>query len=153
MQRQKSTVEWDPGDSAAYLLGRAARLFTRRADERLRKHGFGAAQVPVLRALKDGVAMSQTELATLAQIEQPTMAQMLARMERDGVVRRTPDPEDGRSSLVSLTAASLAKVAAARRVLVQGSEEMLAGLSAAEIAQLGALLKRMIANLEADDTR
>ena len=141
-------MDWDPGDNPAYLLGRAARLFTRRADERLRKHGFGAAQIPVLKALKDGIAMSQTELVTLAKIEQPTMAQMLARMERDGVVRRTPNPADGRSSLFSLSAASLAKVAAARRVLVQGSEEMLAGLSAAEVAQLGALLLRVIANLE-----
>jgi len=148
MQRPKSPVEWDPGDSAAYLLGRAARLFTRRADDRLRKHGFGAAHVPVLRALKDGTARSQTELATLARIEQPTMAQMLARMERDGVVRRTPNPEDGRSSLFALTAAALAKVADARRVLVHGSDELLAGLTAAEVAQLTALLKRMVANLE-----
>jgi MarR family transcriptional regulator for hemolysin len=148
MQRSKAAFDWDPGDNPAYLLGRAARLFTRKADERLRKHGFGAAHIPVLKALKDGVAMSQTELATLARIEQPTMAQMLARMERDGVVRRTPNPEDGRSSLFSLTARSLAKVAAARGVLVQGSEEMLAGFSAAEVAQLGALLLRVIANLE-----
>jgi DNA-binding MarR family transcriptional regulator len=148
MQRPKATFDWDPGDHPAYLLGRAARLFTRKADERLRKHGFGAAQVPVLRALKDGVARSQTELAAVARIEQPTMAQMLARMERDGVVRRTPNPDDGRSSLFSLTPRSLAKLAAARGVLVQGSEEMLAGLSAAEVAQLGALLARLIANLE-----
>ena len=31
------------------------------------------------------------------------MAQMLVRMERDGLIRRAPDPADGRSSLVSLT--------------------------------------------------
>lgn len=31
------------------------------------------------------------------------MAQLIARMERDGIVRREPDPRDGRSSLVFLT--------------------------------------------------
>jgi MarR family transcriptional regulator for hemolysin len=141
-------LDWDPGDSAAYLLGRAARLFTRIADERLRQLGFGAAQVPVLRALKDGAARSQTELAALARIEQPTMAQMLARMERDGVIRRSPHPDDGRSSLYALTPRALAKVAAARRVMIQGSDELLAGFTASETAQLAALLQRAIANLE-----
>jgi len=148
MQRPKRTVAWDPSDHAAYLLGRAARLFSRRADDRLRNLGFGAAQVPVLRALKDGDAKSQTELATLAQIEQPTMAQMLARMERDGIVRRTPNPADRRSTLFSLTPSFLAKIADARRVLVLGSDELLAGLTPSEVTQLTALLLRMVANLE-----
>ena len=31
------------------------------------------------------------------------MAQMLTRMERDGVIQRTPDPADGRSSRITLT--------------------------------------------------
>ncbi len=148
MQPQKATLDWDPGDNAAFLLGRVARLFTRRADDRLRELGFGAAHVPVLRALKDGDAKSQTELAAFAKIEQPTMAQMLARMERDGVVRRSPNPADGRSNLYALTDRALAKVAAARGVVVRGSAELLAGLSAAEVSQLTILLQRMIANLD-----
>jgi DNA-binding MarR family transcriptional regulator len=31
------------------------------------------------------------------------MAQMLTRMERDGLIERTPDPADGRSSHIALT--------------------------------------------------
>ena len=148
MQRKRASFEWDPEGTAPYLLGRAARLFTRRADERLRELGFSAAYVPVLRALKDGTALSQTALAERARVEQPTMAKMLARMERDRVVRRTPNPDDGRSSLYALTERALDKVAAARRVLVRGGEELLATLTSAEVEQLGALLRRMIANLE-----
>jgi DNA-binding MarR family transcriptional regulator len=37
-------------------------------------------------------------------IEQPTMAFTLRRMERDGIIERSPDPEHGRKSLVKLTA-------------------------------------------------
>jgi MarR family transcriptional regulator, transcriptional regulator for hemolysin len=148
MQPGKSKLAWDPGNSAAFLLGRAARLFNRRAEERLRRLGFGAAHVPVLRALKDGNAMTQTELAAAAKIEQSTMAVMLARMVRDAVVRRTPNPDDRRSSLYTLTPAALAKVSRARDILVKGGEEMLAGFSPAEEAQLAALLSRAVANLE-----
>ena len=147
----RASGDWDPGDNAAYLLGRAARLFSRIADDRLRKLGFGAAHIPVLRALSDGGRRTQTELAAIARIEQPTMAQMLARMQRDGLVRRAPHPDDRRSALFSLTPRALDKVTAARAVLFRGSDELVAGFSAAEVAQLQGLLQRAIANLEAVD--
>ncbi len=148
MQRKTERVQWEPREHPAYLVSRAGRLFMRIADERLKKLGFGAAHVPVLRALKNGEAMSQTQLAAFAQIEQPTMAQMLARMQRDGVVRRAPNPDDGRSSLFSLTPAALAKVVAARDVVARGGREMVAGLTTEEVAHLGALMRKVIANLE-----
>ncbi len=47
--------------------------------------------------------MTQTALARQALVEQPTMANTLARMERDGLIERTPDPDDKRSALVRLT--------------------------------------------------
>jgi MarR family transcriptional regulator, transcriptional regulator for hemolysin len=140
--------DWDPSGHPAYLIGRASRLFARDADERLAKLGVTNAHVPVLRTLSDGAARSQAELAAIAKIEQPTMAQMLARMERDALVRRAPNPADGRSTLYSLTPRALAKVGAVRDVLTRGATEMFDGFSAAEIAQLGALLARAVANLE-----
>ena len=48
-------------------------------------------------------ALSQTALARWASVEQPTMANTLNRMERDGLIVRTPDPDDRRSALISLT--------------------------------------------------
>jgi MarR family transcriptional regulator for hemolysin len=56
----------------------------------------------VLVALQDGRASTQRDLARFAKIEQqPPMAQMLARMKRDGLIQRAPDPADGRSSRIS----------------------------------------------------
>jgi hypothetical protein len=52
--------------------------------------------VPVLRALAEGGSLAQKELARLARVEQPTMAEMLARMERDRLVERHPNPDDKR---------------------------------------------------------
>ncbi|HEY0252021.1 MAG TPA: MarR family transcriptional regulator [Kofleriaceae bacterium] len=136
--------KWDPSGHPAYLLGRAARLFERRAHERLQKLGLSNAHVPVLRALRDGNALSQTALAEAAHIEQPTMAQMLSRMERDKLVLRVPNPDDGRSSLYSLTKPTLAKVADAQAVLEKTGLELLAPLSAAETATLTTILQKIV---------
>ncbi len=92
--------------------------------------------------------MSQTTLTRLALIEQPTMAATLSRMERDGLIERKPDLADGRSSLINLSPAAIAKSAEVIAVIVNGREEMLAGFDAAERQLFGAMLLRVIANLE-----
>jgi len=131
-----------------HYFSRIARGLSRIGDARLKELGFATAQLPVLSALRDGGALSQTELARLAKVEQPTMAQMLTRMERDGVIRRRPDPRDRRSSLVSLTDEARARLPAGRAILEQGNREATAGLSAGEHDILIDLLQRVLANIE-----
>lgn len=140
--------DWDPMAHPGHYFSRIARGLARVGDVRLRDLGFAAAHLPVLAALKNGAQMSQTELARWAKVEQPTMAQMLARMERDGLVRRTPDPADRRGSLVSLTKQALSRLPAGRAVLKQGNAEMTEGLSAKEVETLIGLLRRVLANVE-----
>lgn len=94
--------EWQSIRSPGHFISRIHRGMTRIGDARLKELGFATAQLPVLGALRDGRRLSQTELARLARVEQPTMAQLLARMERDGLIRREPDPSDRRSSLSTL---------------------------------------------------
>ena len=141
-------MNWAPKDTPGYLINRAARLIGRVADSRLKPLGLAAGQIPVLAALRDGAAMSQTALARLALIEQPTMAATLARMERDGLIERKPDAADGRSSLIRLSPTAIAKSPAVIAVLVSGREEMLAGFDDAERELLAAMMMRIIANLE-----
>jgi len=47
-------------------------------------------------------------LAAAAGIGQPAMTQLIQRLERQGLVTRVDDPEDGRVALVSLSAAGQA---------------------------------------------
>lgn len=140
--------DWDPLRHPGHYFSRIARGLTRVGDARLRPLGLATAQLPVLTALKDGARLSQTELARWAKVEQPTMAQMLARMERDGLIRREPDPRDKRSSLVSLTDQALERLPAGRAVLRQGNADMTRGLSGAEVDTLVSLLRRVLANIE-----
>jgi MarR family transcriptional regulator, transcriptional regulator for hemolysin len=131
------------------LVGLVNRAFARIVDAPLRELGIATGQVPVLVALKQHGALPQAELARIARVEQPSMAQLLARMERDGLVRRTPDPTDGRSRLITLTDSAAKQLPKGRAVMEAVSEQALAGLSAKERDQLGALLARVLANLEA----
>lgn len=131
-----------------HLISLASRGFTRLSEARLKPLGFGVGHLPVLVALRDGKASTQRDLARFARTEQPPMAQMLARMERDGLIRRSPDPADGRSSRIALTETAEAQLPDAIATLLQGNREVLDGFSDAETAQLVELLTRLIGNLD-----
>jgi len=143
--------DWKPRAMPALQIARAARLLARLADTRFRELGISMSQFPVLFALRNGDSLTQKHLASLAGVEQSSMAQLLVRMERDGLIRRELDPTDRRSSLVSLTTETLDKIDPARMVLAQGNSDALAGFDEAETATLLSLLERVIANLAAGD--
>ncbi len=130
------------------LIGHVHRGFQRMADQLLRDQGFALGQLPVLMALKDGRPRSQAELARLANVEQPSMAQLLNRMERDGLVERLPDPEDGRSRLISLTAACVERMPKAKGVMQALGTEALQGFSTEEVQALADLLARLADNVD-----
>ena len=104
--------------------------------------------LPVLTALMAGAALSQKALTEQAGIEQPTMAATLGRMERDGIIVRHADPEDGRSSRFSLSAATVGKVEAIRSVIESLNQDALAGLAEADRDRLRHLLGEIAATVE-----
>jgi MarR family transcriptional regulator, transcriptional regulator for hemolysin len=148
MKIETKTDAWDPEATAGFWINRASRLLVRHLDARLRPFGFAMSHLPVLRALARHPSLSQKELARLAGVEQPTMAEMLARMERDGVVQREPNPDDKRGNLISLTRGTRARFPKAKAALVEGEREVMAGLSDADKALLWRLLQRVVRNVE-----
>jgi MarR family transcriptional regulator, transcriptional regulator for hemolysin len=141
-------MAWVPKNTAEHLIGRTARLLTRVGDARLKTLGLAGAHLPVFAALQDGFTLSQTELARIAGVEQPTMAATLSRMERDGLIERELDPSDRRSSLIRLSPAALAKLPDLMVLRAQAAEEALAGFDSAERKQLAGMLLRIISNVE-----
>jgi len=130
------------------LVGQVFRTFTRIVDAPLRDLGFAVGQMPVLVALRMNPALPQSELARIAGVEQPSMAQLLARMERDGLIERTPDPEDGRSRRIALTKRATTQMPKVKAVMDATSEGALEGLTTSERDMLGKLLARVAGNLE-----
>lgn len=131
------------------LIGRANRAFARVVEGPLRELGFAMSQVPVLVTLKKAGALSQAELARLLEVEQSSMAQLLNRMERDGLVERVADPADRRSRLISLTDTAARQLPSGKSVMEAVSRQALAGFSAEEKQQLASLLLRVNENLDA----
>ena len=141
-------MDLDVLSTPGHLISLAARGFARLSEARLKPLGFGVGHLPVLVALRDGQASTQRDLARFARIEQPPMAQMLARMARDGLIERTPDPADGRSSRITLTKAAEARLPDAIAVLLRGNQEVLRDFTDDEAALLVVLLTRLIASLD-----
>jgi len=137
-----------PAPNPLQQIGLANRGFIRLYEGRLRALGFAVAQVPVLAALKHSEGLPQAELVRIARVEQSSMAQLLGRMERDGMIERVADPADKRSRLITLTDAARERMPAARAIMLQGSAQALEGFSEEEEATLLALLLRVNANLE-----
>lgn len=134
--------------SMGHLLNWAARLLRRLADRRLEPLGLSSGYLPVLTALIANGAMSQKALTRHAAIEQPTMAATLARMERDAIIERQPDPHDKRVSLFSLTPATRQKVEALHATVEGMNADTLSGLPEGDRDRFRHMLQTVVATLE-----
>jgi len=141
-------MDLDALSTPGHLISLAARGFARLSEARLKPLGFGVGHLPVLVALQNGRASTQRDLARFAKIEQPPMAQMLGRMERDGLIQRVPDPTDARSSRITLTAVAEARLPEAVATLFTGNREAMRDFTDIEAGMLISLLTRLIANLD-----
>ncbi|WP_113486580.1 MarR family transcriptional regulator [Rhizobium cremeum] len=96
-------MAFDRSDSATYLTAQLARGFARALQSRATKLGFSAGQFPILLELWNEEGLTQRQLLDRVDVEQATMANTLARMERDGLIERRPHPQDRRAQLIFLT--------------------------------------------------
>ena len=58
--------------------------------------------------------LTPSELAARERVQRPTVTRIVARLEEAGLVARAPDPADGRSALISVTADGRALLATGR---------------------------------------
>ena len=77
-----------------------------------------------------------TALAAAAGISQPSMTELVHRLERQGLAIRVDDPEDGRAALVDITDSGRALLDDRRRDRRDRLAELLTGLSPEEEATL-----------------
>jgi MarR family transcriptional regulator, transcriptional regulator for hemolysin len=148
MDRQPHTRE--PANPLR-VVGHAYRTFARIVDAQLRDLGLAMSQLPVLIVLKQGKPLPQAELARLARVEQSSMAQLLNRMERDGLIERVADPADKRSRLISLTSRAFPRMQKGKAVMDATVKIALQGLTQADIERLNELMRRINDNLERAD--
>jgi DNA-binding MarR family transcriptional regulator len=71
---------------------------------------FNFSTLSVLHTLGRNGPCRLTDLTATEQLKQPALTSLVAKLERDGLVSRRPDPSDGRAVLLSLTTAGWAIV-------------------------------------------
>ena len=118
MSARSATPPPRRGGAAWHRLLQVARLVLRELDARLEKeHHIDVNEFDVLITLdnaEDG-RLRMTALAEAVMFSSGGLTRLVGRLEDDGLVRRTPDPNDARSLRAGLTARGTARLRAARR--------------------------------------
>jgi DNA-binding MarR family transcriptional regulator len=103
--------------------------------------------LPKWHALKQILAVEEPPtlrlLATQLGCVKSNATQLVDRLAADGLVRRTPDPDDRRSILIEVTDEGRRRYEAGTRAIAAVEEELLEGFSCAERQELSGLLRRL----------
>ena len=140
-----------PPPNVGRLLLSAFELFADEIVSGIRERGFPEfrySDTQVLRNLDpDGTRI--TELAERARMTKQAMSELVRRLEKEGLVERRPDPEDGRAKRVQMTEKGRGVTEAAqvtyREVIESWSRELQEG----EFARLLKLLSELLASRDA----
>jgi homoprotocatechuate degradation regulator HpaR len=111
---------------------------------RLREHGLSDQQWRVLRVLGEHGTVETGRVAREAFILGPSLTGVLARMERDGLVRRERDPADQRRTVIEATAKGRKLVDKLSQAVEAHYLSMERALGKNKLEQLYALLDELI---------
>jgi DNA-binding MarR family transcriptional regulator len=138
---------------ASNLLGRAARLT--RLLMRSGAHEISRTEVGVLATLSDGPRRI-TQLAMTEALAQPTVTQLIDKLEGRELVSRSRSEEDGRVVLVEITTAGAEALEVVRRLIRANMREALVDLPDAELTELahaadtmGSLIEKLLPDPDA----
>jgi DNA-binding MarR family transcriptional regulator len=133
-----------------WLISRAYAYSHRLLGEGFATAGVRGYHYRLLAALEEFGPASQAALGRRTSIDRSDVVAVLNDLADRELIERSPDPEDGRSNIVTITAAGTKELQKLDEILAGVQEKLLAPLSAADRTQLIALLGRL---LEADEPR
>jgi DNA-binding MarR family transcriptional regulator len=136
----------DQTDSAAYLAGQLAKGFSRSLQLRAAELGFSPGHLPILIELWAEDGLTQSQLLERIDIEQPTMANTLSRMQKAALIERRAHPTDRRAQLIFLTDRAKAMESDARRAAEEAEEALFAGFRLFEKELMLEYMRRALGN-------
>ena len=154
-QWRRERPDLDP--SAKEITGRVIRLaslFQQANAEVFEPLGLNDGDYGVLATLRRAGApyeLTPSELARQRMMTSGGMTAALDRLERKGLVARSPNPADRRGSLVRLADDGLHVVDRAMEQHSETEQRLVRGLSAADRRKLGELLRALLLTVEPED--
>jgi DNA-binding MarR family transcriptional regulator len=153
---RRAVVEMGGGGSVEVLEALAAlRLAAKRIHDAMERfsegHGLSESRLGVLTRLyhSPGRQLRLGALAEGVDVTPRTMTDIVDILERDGLVKRIPDPEDRRSVLALITEAGLERIGAMRRDAMAKQAALGEGFTADQLVQLRHLCLLVVRNLAA----
>lgn len=140
--------------SSIAVVGRISRL-SRHLEKRLNpvfgRHGLNSGEFDVLCALRragEPYQLTPTALSTSVMLTSGAMTNRLDRLEEAGLIVRRADPDDRRSTFVSLTPSGFELVDRAVEDHVSNERELLTICTKAEITTLTRLLRKLLSQFD-----
>jgi DNA-binding MarR family transcriptional regulator len=134
------------------LLLREVQSATRQAlEEAMRDAGLTVSQANVLTELAYGKARSNAELARIHSVTPQTMIEILASLERRGLISRMTRPDGGRAMPAELTREGQSSVLTVHWAMRSVEERLLSPFSKDDVSRLRRLLESCLAALERSD--
>lgn len=137
------------GETIAFLIGDAARLFRQCFEEALAVEGLDitVGEARTLFHAARGAGARQNVLAERMSIEPMTLVNFLDRLEGRGWVTREVDPKDRRAKIVRVTEAARPLVERVDKVAAEVRARASVGVSSRDMAAARRALRAMRANL------
>ncbi|GAA5075431.1 MarR family winged helix-turn-helix transcriptional regulator [Nocardia iowensis] len=122
------------------LVNQVALVANRATERALNTTGSRPYHYALLAALGEFGSISQADLGRRTRIDRSDIVATVNELADRGFVQRSPDPGDRRRKIVTITAAGTAHLTELDERLAGAQDELLAGLNAADRAELVRLL-------------
>jgi DNA-binding MarR family transcriptional regulator len=109
------TPDNTPTDTASQLRNAIVRTSRALRQEAATETGLSPATTAALATINRSGPLTPSELAELERVKRPSMTRTIACLEREGLIDRTADPADGRSSLLAINEAGRERLTRLRR--------------------------------------
>ena len=127
-------------ESPSHLLRRAEQFAAEMFAQSELRDGVTLRQSVLLAAIAESEGASQSDLVRMTGVDRSTLAEMMARMERRGLIARAAARDDGRAKSVRLTAQGRRRLDSTVPAMRHVDKALLAAVPAANRATFRALL-------------
>lgn len=142
-------MDFDLSSCIGFVTNTTIKTVTEDFNRRVEKCGSTRIQwIALYFLLKADKPTSQRELAVMMNIKDPTLARLVDRMERDGLLRRIENPQDKRMKFLELTETGRTKAEAMMPLGKEFSDLLLEDITDEEVEVFQKVLDKMLNNVK-----
>ncbi len=144
----RKTTEPDLGQSPLHLFHRAVQVVTEIYQAEMASHDLTARQYAVLFALAHSEGMSQSKLVDATGIDRSTMADIVRRMLKKGIIQRKRDKDDARAYEVRITEEGVRLFKTVTPIVHRIEEKLLSALKGRRVDEFLTNLGLIVGNIQ-----